>query len=69
LELSMGGLAGLTQAAAFAGNSGKNSGFRENGWVRRSSSRQSYRNFKWLTTNVAAGGTAEKIAGTADLER
>jgi len=42
---------GLIQPAGFAGNSGKNSGFRQTGRVRRSFSRQNYCKFKVLTEN------------------
>ena len=42
---------GLIQPAGFAGNSGKNSGFRQTGRLRRSFSRQNYCKFKVLTEN------------------
>jgi hypothetical protein len=60
---------GLIPPAGFAGNSGKNSGFRQTGRVRRGFSRQNCRKFKGLTEITVAGGTAGKFAGTADFVR
>src|SRR5208337_686469 len=65
----MGRADGLIQPAGFAGNSGKNSGFRQTGRVRRRFSHQKHCKVKWLAKIGVAGGTGGKIAGTADFKR
>ena len=65
----MGAEYGLIQPADSAGNRGKNSGFRQMGRRRGRFCRKNYCQFKRLTENPAAGGTAENFVGTADFAR